>query len=469
VRPTPLAASFRDPSGHVYDIDGRILRTITERAAPDYAFVRQSGLLDRLVSRGWCIAATEVEPAAFGLDMAPVVRAVEHPRLPFVSYPYEWPFALLKAAALHHLDVHLEALDAGVTLSDASAYNIQFIGPRPVFIDLLSFRRYREGEFWLGHRQFCEQFLNPLLLQALFGVPHNAWFRGALEGIPTPDLARLLRWHHKLSWRMLAHVALPARFQAWADARQSAGETPGGRSRRMPLSGYRGMLRQLRRWIAGLEPAGGARSIWEDYERTQGYDEEERARKTRFVADFVSATRPAMLWDLGCNAGAYAELALQSGAGHVVGFDSDQGALGRAYRRALEKDLRFLPLVLDGANPSPDQGWNAQERLGLHSRGPADAVLALAFAHHLAFGRNLPLAQVVAWIVRLAPRGVIEFVEKSDPAVRRMLRLREDVFDDYGERTFAEALSGVARIVRSETVSATGRRLYWYDRAGDSG
>ena len=43
----------------------------------------------------------------------------------------------------------------GFTLSDATAYNIQFAGSAPVFIDHLSFRPYREGEIWAAHRQFC--------------------------------------------------------------------------------------------------------------------------------------------------------------------------------------------------------------------------------------------------------------------------------------------------------------------------
>ncbi|MCH8816049.1 MAG: class I SAM-dependent methyltransferase, partial [Chloroflexi bacterium] len=91
---------------------------------------------------------------------------------------------MLRRAALHYLDLHLDLLERNFTLSDASAYNIQFRGTRPVFIDVLSIRPYREGEYWTGYRQFCEQFLNPLLLVAVSGIPYQAWFRGNIEGIP---------------------------------------------------------------------------------------------------------------------------------------------------------------------------------------------------------------------------------------------------------------------------------------------
>ena len=109
---------------------------------------------------------------------AAAVHLLEHPRVPFISYPYEWSASLLRKAALHHLDTQLEALERGFTLSDATAYNVQFVGPKPVFIDHLSFRPYRDGEIWAGHRQFCMQFLNPLIIWSRLGIAPNPWYRG---------------------------------------------------------------------------------------------------------------------------------------------------------------------------------------------------------------------------------------------------------------------------------------------------
>ncbi|MGH8719441.1 MAG: hypothetical protein ACREV0_10955, partial [Burkholderiales bacterium] len=184
------AASFRDPSGHVFHLDNRIFRTVTAQAADDFHFVRD--WLSELETLGAIVCSTEVDPAVLGDAGTGAVHVLEHPKLPFISWPYEWSFPLLKSAALFHLDLQVKSLERGVTLSDASAYNLQFQGVTPIFIDTLSFRRYREGEFWTGHRQFCEQFVNPLLLRALLGIPHNAWYRGALEGISGHELSRLL-------------------------------------------------------------------------------------------------------------------------------------------------------------------------------------------------------------------------------------------------------------------------------------
>ncbi len=71
---------------------------------------------------------------------------------------------------------------------------------------------------------------------------------------------------------------------------------------------------------------------------------------------------------------------------------------------------------------------------------------------------------LLTWLTSLAPRGVVEFVPRSDPTIQRMLALREDVFADYSERTFVAVRSRLGRIARSEIISATGRRLFAYDR-----
>ena len=224
------------------------------------------------------------------------------------------------------------------------------------------------------------------------------------------------------------------------------------------------MLAQLRSWIEGLEPLGGEKSVWNDYAEANTYKTEEALAKRQFITEFVTATKPKLLWDLGCNTGEYSEAALEAGAQRVIGFDFDQGALDRAFLRSKHKDLAFLPLFLDAANPSPDQGWQQHERAGLEKRAKADALIALAFEHHLAIGRNVPLDQLLGWLTGLAPTGVIEFVQKTDTTVQQMLAVREDIFADYSEAAFTAHLERHARIVRRQAISSEDRCLFWYDR-----
>ena len=259
ISPREDGGSFRDPAGRVY-LDGeRVFRSVMPVAAENFDLVRSTGALEPLIAEGLVIGESMVEPGNTN-DFAVGARyVIEHPRLPFISYPYEWSFGALKAAALLHLDVHLRVLQSGVTLSDASAYNIQFHeGVRPIFIDRLSFRPYREGELWNGHRQFCEQFLNPLLLRALVGLPHNAWYRGSLEGLAAVELSRMLSLRRKLSFKVLTHVVLQAAFQRDSTSR---GRPEVSRDAKLPRRAFVGMLTGLREWIARLEPRDRGKSV----------------------------------------------------------------------------------------------------------------------------------------------------------------------------------------------------------------
>ncbi|MEO8620118.1 MAG: class I SAM-dependent methyltransferase [bacterium] len=453
------SGSYRDPSGHVHIVDDRILRTVLPAGVSDYDFVRESGLHAALTERGQLIRGTPVSITELG-DRTDARYVIEHPRLDVVTYPYEWAFPALKDAALLQLDIHLEALQRGVTLSDASAYNIMFDGPRPVFIDYLSFRRYRDGDFWAGHRQFCEQFLNPLLLTALNGVPYHDWYRGALEGIASHGLARVLHLRKKLSWNVFTHVTLQSSLQ-----KPSTTETAAKVTRMsLPLAGLRNILGGLRSWVARLQPSPHRPTLWSGYATDNSYSTPEAQLKVGFIRKFAAAVRPGILLDLGCNTGDYSVAALEAGARSAIGWESDHGALDAAYIRARDAKLAFLPLYADPVNPSPAQGWDARERPALTERVRADAVFALAFIHHVAIARNVPLEMVIDWIIARAPNGIIEFVPKSDPMVIQLLRLREDIFDGYSEEAFLAHIQARGEIVESVRLPVSGRLLAWYRR-----
>ena len=454
--------SFRDPSSYVFHQRGRIFRTLDDEAYRNFLHLRKSGAYKVLHDKGWLIAAEEVElddPEHRGC------KILEHSKLTFVSYPYEWPFSLLKRAALLHLDLHICAIGLGFTLSDATAYNIQFRGVEPVFIDTSSLVPYREGDLWVGQRQFVEQFLNPLLLRVLRGISHNAWYRGTLEGIPTAEMARLIgpfrRW---FSPQILTNITLPDLPQR--KARQAPESAAMGRPRALPKDALLFMLKRLHHWIAKLQAKDVGPTEWQHYATSnKSYRYDEEGRKQEFIAEFSRSFGPGCAWDLGCNTGLYSEIMLQNGAKSVVGFDFDLQALEAAIDRASSGSLQMLPLFSDAANPSPAQGWAGCERQSLSSRSSADALIALALVHHLAIGRNVPLPSVLQWLIGLAPRGVIEFVPKSDSMIKRMMRFRDDIFPDYCKEQFESVLRDRAQIVRTLELSPGGRTLYEYKRA----
>lgn len=452
--------SFRDPDGRVFRIGEKVFRSVTGSAARNFARAEDAGVMRKLVDRGQLVDFTDVTEQAskVGIEQADVL--LSHPQIPFISYPYEWSFSLHKAAALGHLDLHLELLSEDFTLVDATAYNMQFDGTRPVHIDHLSIRPYEDGEIWAAHRQFCMQFLNPLLMWSMLDLQPNHWFRGSLEGIAPEDLAKLVPLRKRLNWTVLTHVIAQATLQ-----NRSVQSTTGSsryREARLPRSSFEGMLRGLRGAIAKME-VPSHKTVWGEYANNTSYAAPEAAAKHDLVKEAVAAIKPGLLYDIGCNTGDYSKSALEAGAGKVIGFDFDHGALEIAFKRAQVEQLDLLPLWLDAANPSPSQGWGEAERMGLSKRAKPDALLALAFIHHIAIGRNVPLDMAVDWLVSLAPAGVIEFPHKEDPMVQLLLSQRPDIFPDYHNDTFANLLSQRAQIVKAVDVLPT-RTLYWFQR-----
>lgn len=468
-KPTFASGSFRDPRARVLIGENRVFRVLTENADRDFRQVRETGLLDDLVAEGSLVSFKDAQASE---DILPAgardaSALLEHEKLPYITYPYEWSFSGLKAAAIFHLDLQIRALERGVKLNDASAYNVQFIGPRPIFIDHISFSPYQEDELWVAHRQFCDQFLNPLVLQSRLGIPFNDWYRGALEGLTTGDLAAVLPNSAYLSPGLLLNVLLPAYFERRAARSQKIeqlAQTQGTRGK-LPRVAFGRMLRSLRKLIDGLSPRGQD-SLWSRYTEENTYANEEVLEKTVFIAEFAQKTKPGLVWDIGCNTGQYSQVLLENGGGCSLGLESDSLALDKAFKRAVSENLNFLPLYQNIANPSPDQGLNGAERNRLKDRVSADGMMALAVIHHLVISSHVPMEDALIGLVDMAPSGIIEFVPPSDPQIKRMLAFRNDVAHEYSADLFNSVIAKVAHVVESRTLASSGRRLLWYSRHG---
>jgi hypothetical protein len=450
--------SFRDPSGFVYRRDGQIYRQIEPSFADRWAAVEATGILRQLAAEGKVLPYEDVP---LELAATPSAAKVIRPAVvPFISYPYEWSFGELRDAALLTLDLEQAALEHGLTLRDASAYNIQFIGAKPVHIDTLSFEPGEAGRPWIAYRQFCEHFLGPLALMALRDIRLGRLLRTEIDGVPLDLVSRLLPGSSRFKLGLGAHVHLHARAQRrYADA----GEEAAGRVASTRKVNVGNLVTSLRSTVAGLswEPSGTA---WADYERNTNYGAEGTAAKERLVAEFVGRTGGTTVWDLGANTGRFSRIAADAGR-QVLSFDIDPAAVERNYRSLRDEGRAdILPLIMDLADPSPALGWAHRERASLTERGPADVALALALIHHLAIGRNIPLRAIAEQLGRLAPELIIEWVPREDSMVRRLLATREDVFDDYTPEGFMAAFRTVFDPVEEALVAGSSRVLHRFRR-----
>jgi hypothetical protein len=425
-QPVSHSASFRDPRSSVLWVRGRILRYFDRRGTEDFRALTSSRVLNRLIKPGLVLPYVELGQAELNEVRSVVPRAecvIEHPLLPFVSYGYEWTFNMLKDGALVLLDVLEELLEAGFILKDGGSDNIQFVDGHPVFIDIGSIEPYVQGHVWAGYTQFCRTFLNPLLFQALTGLPFQPWLRGNPAGIAPEVLYRLLSWPTRLQRSALLHVTL----QTWLNrlfASSADSGSPGGR--RIPVSSQ-ALIRQvraLRNTVAKLK-VKKSRSPWLDYDPGNSYSAAAGKAKKELVEARLAALSPKVVYDCGCNVGDYSRCAARY-AKLVVAMDFDPAVVDALYMRVRGSYPNILPLVMDMTNPSPDQGWAQREQQGLLRRGPADAVLWLALTHHLGLTYSIPLEQQVAWIVSLAHSAIVEFVPASDPMARTLVKWHTD-------------------------------------------
>jgi ribosomal protein L11 methylase PrmA len=449
-----LPASFRDPSGFLFQCAGVLFRQVNRRYAEHFERLMGSGLYDRLVVEGLLIAHQEVEPPS---EPGPEHLCTLRPEpIAFVSYPYEWCFGQLKAAALLTLRVQQEALTHGMILKDASAYNVQFHEGRPVLIDTLSFECYREGQPWQGYRQFCQHFLAPLALMSRRDVRLGQLLRVNLDGIPLDLATSLLRPHTLISPGLFVHLWLHSRFQ-----RRYAGLRAPSERKTRPIaqSALVHMMGTLEGIVQRLDWQP-RRTEWADYYGGDSYEAVGLEHKRRLVGEHLEALRPRFVWDLGANTGMFSRVAAECSE-HVIAFDADPACVERNYREILDRGERnLLPLLIDLVNPSPPIGWANQERLSFMERPRPEAVLALALVHHLAIANNLPLRRLAGWLAELAPSLVIEFVPKNDPKVQILLAGREDVFPDYTREGFEAAFRDYFEIEAVEVLQGSERALY---------
>jgi hypothetical protein len=427
----------------VYSEEGEVLRELSPRGREDWEALERARFFRRALEDGRVVATEEISP---GL--------LRHERVSFVSYPYEWPFEMLREAALLQLGLLDEALGEGFVLKDGTPYNVQWRGTEPVFVDVGSFERLREGEPWAGYRQFCTLFLYPLLLQAYRGIAPQPWLRGSLEGIEPEQARALMRGRDVLRRGVLAHVVLHARMDAKHAARERDVRSE------LKAAGFRSELiranvRRLRKLVGRLRPKRG-RSAWADYREIAPYSKEGADRKERFVRE----AGPARLaWDLGSNDGRFSR-ALEAEA--VVAVDGDERVVGELYAQLRGEGSRsILPLVVDLADPSPGLGWRGLERRRLEERGRPDLVLCLALVHHLAIGRNVPFRELVSWMRGLGARLVIEFADRGDPMVERLLAAkRAETHEGYDRAAFEAALAEGFEVERREELGSGARTLY---------
>jgi hypothetical protein len=397
--------SFRDPASHIVFDGDRVLRQLDQRGLQAWKDLSESEFFTRAVADGRLIAAQQVSH-----ESADAAATLEHPRVPFISYPYEWTFSMLKDAALLQLDLLEDALGDGLTIKDATPYNIQFVDGRAVFIDIGSFEAYQSGEPWIGYRQFTRQFLFPLMLQAWAGIPFQPWLRGNMEGPTASEMKQILPRSKRMKPAAMMHVSLQARMED-----QMSGEAVRGE---LKTAGFNADLiltnvRKLQSLVTSLEWDGSGDG-WVEYESC-AHVGRDRETKNEFLIQALDHFQPGRVLDLGANDGFFSQTAASRGA-VAVAVDGDAQVLDALYRRGTKVSIA----VADLTNPPPAQGWASEERPALMDRAAPDLVIAYGLIHHLIYTASIPPASVLQWLAGFGCPVVVEFVSPKDEMISKL-------------------------------------------------
>jgi len=451
--------SFRDRDGRVYHFQDRVFRGLSTAALESYRKLQEKPFYKKLVETGKVIGTIEVTSEDNPLPdelKAQWAGFLEHDPVPVISYPYEWTFSMLKAAASLQLHLVERAVSNGFSLKDATPYNIQFVNRKPVFIDIPSFEPLQEGEPWSGYRQFCEMFLFPLFLQAYKGCNFQPFMRSGINGVDVQAAAALFGFRDRFRKGVMSHVWLQSKLD-----RRYGGSSENVRSSLKSAGFNRELIlanvRKLQKLVKKLEwEASG--SEWGDYTEFHNYSDDDHVRKEEFIRNAVVKEQPNMVWDIGCNTGQFSRIAAAV-CPQVVSMDIDHVAVERLFLNPDTPD-NILPLLQNIADPSPNWGWRNRERTDLQTRSKPDMVLCLALIHHVVITANIPLAEFIDWLAGLTDKLVIEYVSRRDDKVETLLRNKEDKYQDYSRESLEASLKRHFDIRQQQEVNNGDRTLY---------
>ena len=464
--PVRTRNTFRDPGGVVYFLPDRILRHIRPGAEADFlrfchakgfeSFYEQGALLRH---RNTQSRPEDVGPGAWP-ETGPGLW-IEHPRVPFISYPAEWTFGMLREAAKLTLELGETALAEDLELKDATPRNVVFWKGRAVFVDVLSFQGFSGTPVWRAYHQCVRSLILPLWLARDLGMRLDRVFLCERDGLSLEECYRLLNPLKRLQAPYRGMVTLPV-WLAGLSGRVAAPSMDPEIARRICLN----RIRVLQRVVATCRRTR-PRSDWVRYVQKCSYTTSALNAKRQFVERGLAGLEPdSWVLDLGANTGEYSLAAARRGL-KVVAVDSDEACMDQLFHQAQEGGLDVLPMVVNLGNPTPPRGWQLDEEPSFLERAAErfDLVLALALVHHLRFAEGVSLPMQVQFFRQLTRKQLLlEWVEPEDVMARELMGRHGLHAPDYCREALEAALEEHFEVCAQLPLDGGTRRLYLLER-----
>ena len=461
------AGSFKDPDGFVFYAGDAVYRHINQDRQAFYEDILARPVVQKLIRESKLIETKYVELEG--------EKVLEHRKINFISYPYEWSLSQIIDAAIFTLDVQIELLNDNLCLKDATPFNVQYIGSKPIFIDFSSIESNSSRNIWLAYNQFLECFFYTIILKLERNISTKELFLANLDGIKV-DQVKAILGSLKSYTQYPLEVGLPYLFRDQSKMAKQVAETSAIasvsqaniKSQQLTLGMARKKLQELRK--QHLKALAKSDSVWSSYTEGIHYGDSAYAAKQTIIKEILEIAKPQQLIDLGCNEGDFSFIAHGAGA-KVVSVDLDHDCVDRLYQRCLVENPDITPICLDLSNPSPSMGWNNKERKSVLERlskdVKADMVFALALMHHLLISSRVPLDEIVRFLASLTTKYlVVEFVGHEDEMFLKTLGTRENIYKHVTDTNFEKLLNEHFQIVKvySET---NNRKIYLLQLLGD--
>ena len=442
-------SSFRDPDS-ILEFDSEFYyRKMSVNYLPHYLHFKSSGLKDKLVNEGYILPFEEIIDESPNIGFTNQVLKTE--KIPFISYPYEWSFSQLKAAAIKTLKINLIALEYGMILKDSSAYNIQFIGSKAIFIDISSFEIYQSNSLWAGYQQFCRHFLAPLLLASYKDVRLIKLLIINIDGIDLSFVRKLLPIKSFLNSGVFLHIILNT----------TGVKTTSNKKIKLKEQGLNSILVHLTDTIEKLR-LKNKNSEWADYYNNTNYSDSGLLQKASIIETFIKKLNVKTALDAGANDGKFSKL-LSSSSIYTVSTDIDELAVEKNFIDALmDENDNLLTLQLNLANPTPSIGWDNTERKSFYDRAKFDLVLALAVVHHFVITYDLSFEMIAKKFSQIGKYLIIEFPLPEDDKVQFISRNKPTQFSSYNIENFKSAFEMYFLELDSKFIESNSRVIFLY-------
>ena len=448
-------SSYRDPSGFLFYQNGILYRQVNQFFKKDFDEFINCGLYHHLIEKKILIPHQIVSENLTGSENW--YQTLQPEVVAFISYPYEWCFDMLKDAALLTLQAANEAMNFGMMLKDASAYNVQWHKGKMMFIDTLSFEKYNEQNPWIAYRQFCEQFFAPLALIHYLKEPLQNFFIAYPEGVPIALTKKMLPFKSKFHLHHYLHIHLHS--SAAKGSNQTQKENSFSKQK------MKNLLRSLQEGIQSF--SFFQQGVWSNYYKEANQREDYVAAKKQIVDDWLTQLKPRAVLDAGANNGEFSELSANQ-SNYVISADFDHESINNLYKKIREKNITNIhPLIIDLANPTPAIGVNNAERNSFLERTEVDVTLALALIHHLSIGKNIPFESLAKLFSSLGAYLIIEFVPKEDEKIQLMLQQKKDVYHWYSQDNFTKDFLLYFKIIKAIEIGSSKRILFLMERHGN--